>query len=98
MVIKILHKYLLQWARVQLSHRWLPQLSQGIIVIPIFSLNGAIVLMASKSLIKKMRRHQALPEADRSPLKATLAQDALVHPDHPLHREGVEGAELYLGN
>lgn len=43
-------------------------------------------------------RYQALPNPeDRSPLKALLAQDALVHPDHPLRREGVEGAELYLG-
>ncbi|KAI6163017.1 hypothetical protein EDD17DRAFT_1693935 [Pisolithus thermaeus] len=42
--------------------------------------------------------HQALPNPeDRSPLKAILAQDAFVHPDHPLHKEGVEGAELYLG-
>ncbi|KAI6034344.1 hypothetical protein BKA83DRAFT_4188596 [Pisolithus microcarpus] len=42
--------------------------------------------------------HQALPNPeDRSPLKALLAQDAFVHPDHPLHKEGVEGAELYLG-
>ncbi|KAG1892368.1 hypothetical protein F4604DRAFT_1565189 [Suillus subluteus] len=41
--------------------------------------------------------HQALPEADRSPLRASLAQDAFVHPDHPLHKEGVDGAELFLG-
>ncbi|KIK92712.1 hypothetical protein PAXRUDRAFT_13075 [Paxillus rubicundulus Ve08.2h10] len=42
--------------------------------------------------------HQALPDPDdRSPLKAALAQDAIVHPEHPLRREGVDGAELYMG-
>ncbi|KAF9247299.1 hypothetical protein BU15DRAFT_38431 [Melanogaster broomeanus] len=42
--------------------------------------------------------HQALPDpADRNPLKAALAQDAIVHPEHPLHKEGVDGAELYMG-
>ncbi|KAG6336841.1 hypothetical protein ID866_2237 [Astraeus odoratus] len=42
--------------------------------------------------------HQVLPNPeDRSPLRALVSQDALVHPDHPLHGEGVEGAELYLG-
>ncbi|KAG9317407.1 hypothetical protein JVU11DRAFT_1606 [Chiua virens] len=42
--------------------------------------------------------HQALPDPlDRSPLKAVLSQDALVHPDHPLHKDGIEGIELYMG-
>ncbi|KAH9899896.1 hypothetical protein C8Q73DRAFT_681374 [Cubamyces lactineus] len=42
--------------------------------------------------------HQALPnQADVSPLKALLAYSALVHPDHPLRKEGVNGIELYLG-
>ncbi|KAN0097512.1 hypothetical protein V8E55_001958 [Tylopilus felleus] len=42
--------------------------------------------------------HHVLPDPrDRSPLKAVLAQDALVHPDHPLHKDGVEGVELYMG-
>ncbi|KAI6047401.1 hypothetical protein EDC04DRAFT_2876436 [Pisolithus marmoratus] len=42
--------------------------------------------------------HQALPNPeDRGPLKALLAQDAFMHPDHPLRKDGVEGAELYLG-
>ncbi|KAF8138415.1 hypothetical protein EV363DRAFT_1313880 [Boletus edulis] len=42
--------------------------------------------------------HQALPDPlDRSPLKAVLSQDALVHPDHPLHKDGVEGVQLYIG-
>lgn len=42
-------------------------------------------------------RHQALPnKEDGSPLKAVLAHDALVHPDHPL-RNGKEGIEMYMG-
>ncbi|KAL1946839.1 hypothetical protein VTO73DRAFT_14943 [Trametes versicolor] len=42
--------------------------------------------------------HQALPnQADVSPLKALIAYSALVHPDHPLRKEGVNGIELYLG-
>ncbi|KAF9008985.1 hypothetical protein BDQ17DRAFT_1422162 [Cyathus striatus] len=41
---------------------------------------------------------QALPNAeDRAPLKAILAHDAIVHPDHPLHIDGVNGAQLYIG-
>ncbi|EGO01874.1 hypothetical protein SERLA73DRAFT_150940 [Serpula lacrymans var. lacrymans S7.3] len=36
--------------------------------------------------------HQALPNPDdRGPLKAVLAHDALVHPDHPLRRKDVDG-------
>ncbi|KAF5333090.1 hypothetical protein D9611_002437 [Ephemerocybe angulata] len=30
-------------------------------------------------------------------LKAMLAHDALCHPEHPLHIDGVEGAQLYIG-
>ncbi|KAI0375611.1 hypothetical protein BV20DRAFT_1047898 [Pilatotrama ljubarskyi] len=42
--------------------------------------------------------HQALPnQADVSPLKALIAYNALVHPDHPLRKKGVNGIELYLG-
>ena len=53
---------------------------------------------SSSSTLTAAYRHQALPDPlDRSPLKAVLAQDALVHPEHPLHKDGVEGAELYLG-
>ncbi|TCD69654.1 hypothetical protein EIP91_006671 [Steccherinum ochraceum] len=42
--------------------------------------------------------HQALPNPeDVSPLKAILAYNALVHPDHPLRKEGVDGIELFVG-
>ncbi|KAH9951611.1 hypothetical protein B0H21DRAFT_183121 [Amylocystis lapponica] len=42
--------------------------------------------------------HKALPKLeDISPLKAMLAYDALVHPDHPLHKPQVDGIEMYLG-
>ncbi|KAG7449106.1 uncharacterized protein BT62DRAFT_985479 [Guyanagaster necrorhizus] len=34
---------------------------------------------------------------DRPRLKAMLAHDSLVSPDHPLHIEGVEGVQLYMG-
>ncbi|EAU84866.2 hypothetical protein CC1G_00385 [Coprinopsis cinerea okayama7 len=34
---------------------------------------------------------------DTDAVKAILAHDALVHPDHPLHVEGVDGAQLYIG-
>ncbi|EMD40754.1 hypothetical protein CERSUDRAFT_111333 [Gelatoporia subvermispora B] len=41
---------------------------------------------------------QALPHIDEwSPLKALLSFNALVSPDHPLRKEGVDGIELYLG-
>lgn len=30
-------------------------------------------------------------------MKAILAHDALVHPDNPLHKQGIEGIELFLG-
>ena len=44
------------------------------------------------------QRHQALPDPeDVGPLKALIAYDALVHPDHPLRKPGVNGIELYLG-
>lgn len=43
-------------------------------------------------------RHKALPtQEDVSPLKALLAYQALVHPDHPLRHEGSSGLELHLG-
>ncbi|CCM03189.1 uncharacterized protein FIBRA_05311 [Fibroporia radiculosa] len=42
--------------------------------------------------------HQALPnKTDVGPLKALLAYEALVHPDHPLHKQGIDGVELFLG-
>ncbi|RDX55588.1 hypothetical protein OH76DRAFT_1396980 [Lentinus brumalis] len=42
--------------------------------------------------------HQALPNQDDvSPLKALIAYPALVHPDHPLRKPGVNGIELHLG-
>ncbi|KAI0750709.1 hypothetical protein C8Q80DRAFT_1097887 [Daedaleopsis nitida] len=42
--------------------------------------------------------HQALPnQEDVSPLKALIAYNALVHPDHPLRKPGVSGLELYRG-
>ncbi|EJF61210.1 hypothetical protein DICSQDRAFT_136768 [Dichomitus squalens LYAD-421 SS1] len=42
--------------------------------------------------------HQALPkQEDVGPLKALIAYSALVHPDHPLRKPGVNGIELYLG-
>ncbi|THG99307.1 hypothetical protein EW026_g3009 [Hermanssonia centrifuga] len=42
--------------------------------------------------------HQALPNPQTvGPLKATIAYDALVHPDHPLRKAGVDGIELYIG-
>ncbi|KAH0839875.1 hypothetical protein J3R83DRAFT_826 [Lanmaoa asiatica] len=53
---------------------------------------------SSPSSLTTAHRHQALPDPlDRNPLKAILAQDALVHPDHPLHRDGIQGVELYMG-
>ncbi|KAI0053569.1 hypothetical protein FA95DRAFT_1674104 [Auriscalpium vulgare] len=42
--------------------------------------------------------HQALPNQDDGiPLKAILAYDALVDPDHPLRLEGKKGIELSIG-
>ncbi|KAI0832389.1 hypothetical protein BC628DRAFT_1310050 [Trametes gibbosa] len=42
--------------------------------------------------------HQALPnQADVSPLKALIAYSTLVHPEHPLRKQGVNGIELHLG-
>ncbi|KAF8663461.1 hypothetical protein AX16_001031 [Volvariella volvacea WC 439] len=42
--------------------------------------------------------HKVLPNPeDGRHLKAILSHDALVHPDHPLHIEGVEGVELFMG-
>lgn len=47
---------------------------------------------------KHISRHQALPNPeDAGPLKAILAYDALVHPDHPLRLEGKDGIELSIG-
>ncbi|KAJ3506438.1 hypothetical protein NMY22_g17250 [Coprinellus aureogranulatus] len=34
---------------------------------------------------------------DGAALKAILAHDAIVHPEHPLHVEGVNGVQLYIG-
>lgn len=40
----------------------------------------------------------ALPNPDDvRPLKASLAHDSLVHLQHPLHVDGVDGVQLYLG-
>jgi len=39
--------------------------------------------------------HQALD--DSRALKAILAHDCLVHPDHPLHVEGIDGVQMYMG-
>ncbi|TFK75817.1 hypothetical protein BDN72DRAFT_785842 [Pluteus cervinus] len=42
--------------------------------------------------------HKALPNPeDSNPLKAALSHDSITHPDHPLHVEGVEGVQLYMG-
>ncbi|KAJ7180189.1 hypothetical protein C8R43DRAFT_972124 [Mycena crocata] len=38
-----------------------------------------------------------LPACDSDALKAVLAHDALVHPDNPLHTEGIEGISLFKG-
>ncbi|EEB91598.1 hypothetical protein MPER_10017, partial [Moniliophthora perniciosa FA553] len=38
-----------------------------------------------------------LLDNDREALKAILAHDAIVHPDHPLHVEGVDGVQMYIG-
>ncbi|KAF9268068.1 hypothetical protein L218DRAFT_954456 [Marasmius fiardii PR-910] len=38
-----------------------------------------------------------LPNKDGQYLKAILAHDAITHPDHPLHVDGVDGVQLYLG-
>ncbi len=43
-------------------------------------------------------RHQVLPNPeDIGPLKALIAYDALVHPDHPLRKDGINGIELFIG-
>ncbi|KAJ7165529.1 hypothetical protein C8R43DRAFT_986672 [Mycena crocata] len=41
--------------------------------------------------------YKVLPACDRDPLKGVLAHDALVHPDNPLHTEGIEGISLFKG-
>ncbi|KAJ3538717.1 hypothetical protein NM688_g6478 [Phlebia brevispora] len=42
--------------------------------------------------------HQALPnQEDVNPLKALLHYEALVQPDHPLRKPGMDGLELYVG-
>ncbi|KAK7060577.1 hypothetical protein VNI00_001343 [Paramarasmius palmivorus] len=40
---------------------------------------------------------QVLSDSDREAVKAILAHDAIVHPDHPLHIEGVDGVQMYIG-
>lgn len=43
-------------------------------------------------------RHQSLPnQEDAEPLRAIFAHDSLVHPDNPLHEEGVDGIRMYMG-
>jgi hypothetical protein len=55
-------------------------------------------LITSNSTPSTLPRHLALPvEDDRKPLKAVLAHDALVHPDNPLRKPGVNGIELHHG-
>jgi hypothetical protein len=45
-----------------------------------------------------IRRHQALPnQEDISQLKALIAWEALVHPDHPLRTPGQKGLEIFRG-
>ncbi|KDQ64564.1 hypothetical protein JAAARDRAFT_28209 [Jaapia argillacea MUCL 33604] len=42
--------------------------------------------------------HQVIPNQEEiSPLKALLAYDSLVHRDHPLRKEGIDGIELFMG-
>jgi hypothetical protein len=44
------------------------------------------------------RRHQVLPNReDGFAVKAILAHDSIVHPDHPLRIEGKPGIELTIG-
>jgi hypothetical protein len=44
------------------------------------------------------RRHQVLPNReDGFAVKAILAHDAIVHPDHPLRIAGKPGIELTIG-
>ncbi|KAK7061806.1 hypothetical protein R3P38DRAFT_3302936 [Favolaschia claudopus] len=40
---------------------------------------------------------EILDSSQSDPLKAVLAHDSIVHPDNPLHVEGVEGASMSLG-
>ena len=58
----------------------------------------AIRATHASELSETLLRHQALPNQDDvGPLKALIAYNALVHPDHPLRKPGVNGIELYLG-
>ncbi|KAF9446955.1 hypothetical protein P691DRAFT_803252 [Macrolepiota fuliginosa MF-IS2] len=42
--------------------------------------------------------YKVIPDADDgAALKGILAHDSLVHPDHPLHVEGITGIQLYHG-
>lgn len=51
-----------------------------------------------RNISSMMSRHQVLPnKEDASPLKAVLAHDALVHPDHPLRNGNDAGIEMYMG-
>jgi len=38
-----------------------------------------------------------IPGEDGFKIKAALSHDALVSPDHPFSKEGVDGVELYIG-
>lgn len=70
-----------------------PVASQTLIISGHSSLSFRTRLMAWCST-----RHQALPNPkDVGPLKALLAYDALVHPDHPLRRPDLDGIDLTLG-
>lgn len=64
-------------------------------------MNGTLDLHALASPSTKglrVRRHKVLPNPeDAGPLKAILAHEALVHPDHPLRKEGKDGIDLTMG-
>lgn len=64
-------------------------------------MNGTLDLNPSASLSTKglrVRRHKVLPNPeDAGVLKAILSHDALVHPDHPLRKEGKDGIDLTMG-
>ena len=54
--------------------------------------------MVETCLTCRDRRNQVLPnKEDGFAVKAILAHDALVHPDHPLRIAGKPGIELTIG-
>lgn len=42
-------------------------------------------------------REKVLTEEQKEPLKAILAFETLVHPDHPLRRKGYDGIDMSIG-